>query len=159
MPCRNFTVHICDFFPPLRRVFTGHHCLPTTQSIAPCCKRYKRNRGEIMYTFCPREAGLRAFDLVQGGEPRPTDLMISAVNVRAACFFKSSKETGKRWRQFGCSLVVPGRLTWFLIPRASSIDMTNSLDGVSARYLATETKSAISRPRCRSARRRASSAP
>jgi hypothetical protein len=24
---------------------------------------YKRNRGEIMYTVCPREAGPRAFDL------------------------------------------------------------------------------------------------
>jgi len=53
-------VQVSDFFPPLRRVFTGHHCLPTThqQHLS-----YKRNRGEIMYTVCPREAGLRAFDL------------------------------------------------------------------------------------------------
>src|SRR6266699_4302132 len=47
MPCRNFTVDICDFFPPFRRVFTAHHCLPTThqQHLS-----YRCNRGEIVYT-------------------------------------------------------------------------------------------------------------
>src|SRR3989442_15346180 len=37
--------------------------------------------------------------------------------------------------------------------------MTNSRDGVSARYFATDAKSGVSRPRCRNAWRRASSAP
>src|SRR5262249_31177118 len=57
---------------------------------------------------------------------RPASAITPASATRALSHFKSSNNTGRRRRQFGCSSTVPGTLTCSAMSSASSIVRTRS---------------------------------
>src|SRR6266702_1113363 len=76
-----------------------------------------------------------AYQLPPGKERSRVAAFKAARSTLAAIL---SSATGRRWRQFGCSSIVPGMLGWSITPSRSSSDTANSRDGVRDRKASTE---------------------
>ena len=97
-------------------LLTDDHSPLTTVGTTCCRKRTAiAATGSAGSIACPGAATstrrTRGASSAQGRAPRPAEFMICATRTTSSWFLSSSRAIGSRWRKFGCSSTVPGRLT------------------------------------------------